>query len=133
MQFNAYLIFNGQCEEAFQFYEQAFGGKIEALIPHAGSPAESSVPAEWAAKIMHGRLRVGDSTLMGSDAPPGRYQAPQGVFVNVGVKDPAEADRLFQALSENGSVIMPVQKTFWATRFAMLVDRFGTPWMLNCE
>jgi PhnB protein len=133
MQFNTYLTFNGQCEAAFQFYEQTFGGKIEAMIPHAGTPAESHVPPEWCGKIMHARLQVGDSTLMGSDAPPGRYEPTKGVWVNATVKDPAEAERLFQALSENGSITMPLQKTFWATRFAMIVDRFGTPWMLNCE
>ncbi len=133
MQLNSYLIFNGQCEAAFHFYQQTLGGKIEAMIPHAGTPAESHVPAEWASKIMHARLTVGASTLMGSDAPPERYEPAKGCSVNIGVHDPAEAERIFQTLAENGSIYMPLEKTFWATRFGMLVDRFGIPWMLNCE
>ena len=70
---------------------------------------------------------------MGSDAPPQHYQVPKGFSVSLMLKDPAEADRIFAALSENGKVGMPIQKTFWATRFAMLTDRFGIPWMINCE
>jgi PhnB protein len=70
---------------------------------------------------------------MGSDAPPGRQQKPQGFSVNLGFKDPAEAERIFHALVESGTVTMPFGETFWATRFGMLVDRFGIPWMVNCE
>ncbi|HTX38734.1 MAG TPA: hypothetical protein VME43_27095 [Bryobacteraceae bacterium] len=99
MQLNSYLIFNGQCEDAFHSYEQTLGGKIEAMIPHAGAPAESHVPAEWASKIMPAR---------GSDARPGRYEATKGCWVNIGVHHPAEAERILQALAENGSVCMPL-------------------------
>ena len=134
MQLNAYLYFNGQCEEAFQFYEQLLGGKIEAMFPHAGTPAEQYVPPEWRDKIMHARLSVGGSVLMGSDAPPGHYhEASKGFSVNIGLQDPEEAERIFHALAENGKVNMPIEKTFWAERFGMLVDRFGIPWMINCE
>jgi len=133
MQLNPYLLFNGQCETAFKFYEKCLGGKIEAMILHEGTPAADQVPAEWRKKILHARLVVGDQVLMGSDAPPDRFQKPQGFSVSLGVKDPAEAERIFLALAENGKVRMPIQKTFWAARFGMLVDRFGIPWMLNCE
>jgi PhnB protein len=133
MQLNPYLFFNGQCEAAFKFYEKCLGGKIEAMILHEGTPAADQVPAEWRKKILHARLVVGDQVLMGSDAPPDRFQKPQGFSVSLGVKDPAEAERIFLALAENGKVRMPIQKTFWAARFGMLVDRFGIPWMLNCE
>ena len=133
MQLNAYLTFNGQCEAAFKFYEQCLGGKIVAMITHAGTPAEEYVPAGWRDKIMHARLTVGDSVLMGSDAPPGRQQEAKGFSVNIAVEDPIEAERIFHALSENGAVTMPIQTTFWAARFGMLTDRFGTPWMVNCE
>ena len=132
MQLNSYLTFNGQCEAAFKFYEQCLGGKVEAMIPHAGTPAEQHVPAEWRNKIMHARLSVGNSTLMGSDAPPDHYTAPRGVQVNIGIDDPSEAERIFHALADQGTVNMPIQPTFWATRFGMLVDRFGIPWMVNC-
>ena len=134
MQLNAYLYFNGQCEEAFKFYEQLLGGKIEAMFPHAGTPAEQYVPPEWRDKIMHALLSVGGSVLMGSDAPPGHYhEASKGFSVNIGLQDPEEAERIFHALAENGKVNMPIEKTFWAERFGMLVDRFGIPWMINCE
>jgi PhnB protein len=132
MQLISYLTFNGQCEEAFRFYEQSLGGQIESMMPHSGSPMENHVPAEWKDKIMHARLTVGGATLMGSDAPPDRYEAPKGSWVHIGLEDAAEADRIFQILSEGGSINMPIQKTFWASRFGMLVDRFGTPWMVNC-
>jgi PhnB protein len=133
MQVNAYLNFNGQCEEAFKFYEKCLGGKIVGMMTHAGTPSAEHVPADWRNKIMHARLTVGDGVLMGSDAPPSDYEAPRGFAVALHVKDPADADRIFHALSEKGSVQMPIQPTFWAIRFGMFVDRFGIPWMVNCE
>ena len=133
MQLNPYLLFNGQCEAAFKFYEQILGGKIEAMMTHAGTPAEKQVPPEWRDKILHARMNVGNELLMGSDAPPGRYEAPKGFSVSLQLKDVAKAERIFNALAENGKVQMPFQQTFWAVRFGMLVDRFGTPWMINCE
>jgi PhnB protein len=133
MQLNPYLTFNGQCEAAFKFYEKVLGGKIEAMMPHEGSPMAENVPPEWRSKIMHARLSVGDNILMGSDAPPDHYEQMKGFSVTLGIDDPHIAERVFQALSENGTVQMPIQKTFWAARFGMLVDQFGTPWMINCE
>jgi PhnB protein len=133
MQVNPYLFFNGQCEEAFKFYERTLGGKIEAIMTRAGTPVEQHVPPEWRNKVLHARLKVGDFALMGSDAPPDRYAKPQGFSVSLQVEKPADAERIFQALAERGTVQMPLEKTFWAARFGMLVDRFGTPWMVNCE
>ena len=132
MHLNAYLLFNGNCEEAFKFYEKCLGGKIEVMMPHAGTPAEQQAPAEWRNKILHARLSVGDQILMGSDCPPDQYHQPKGFSVSLIINDPAEAERLFHALEEGGKVEMPIQKTFWATRFGMLVDRFDIPWMINC-
>ncbi len=133
MQLNSYLTFNGQCEAAFKFYEQCLGGKIVAMLTHAGTPAEEQVPSEWRNKILHARLSVGDSALMGSDAPPERYEEPRGFSVQLAIGDPLDAERIFHALAKNGTVRMPIQKTFWAARFGMLVDQFGIPWMFNCE
>ena len=133
MQLNPYLFFNGQCEAAFKFYEQCLGGKIVAMLPHAGTPTEEHVPAEWRNKIMHARLIVGDQVLMASDAPPDHYEKPKGFSVSIQLKDPAEAERIFNALAENGTVQMPLEQTFWAKRFGMCVDRFGIPWMVNCD
>jgi PhnB protein len=122
MQLNPYLTFKGQCEAAFKFYEKVLGGKIEAMIPHEGTPAAE-----------HARLVLGDKILMGSDAPPEHYEEMKGFSVTLGIDKPAEAERIFHALAESGTVRMPIQETFWAQRFGMLVDRFGTPWMINCE
>jgi PhnB protein len=133
MQLNAYLWFNGNCEEAFQFYAKCLGGKIEAMMPHAGSPMEKHVPSEWRNKILHARLTVGDQMLMGSDSPPDKHSPTEGFAVSVINNDPAEAERLFHALEEGGKVEMPLQQTYWAARFGMLVDRFGIPWMINCN
>lgn len=133
MRVNPYLVFNGRCEEAFTFYAECLGGKIEAMLPHAGTPAEGHVPAEWREKIMHARLSVGEDVIMGSDAPPGHFEQPKGFSVTIQLTEPAEADRIFQRLSEGATVTMPIQQTFWASRFGMLVDRFGTPWMVNCQ
>jgi PhnB protein len=133
MQLNPYLTFNGQCEPAFKFYAQCLGGTIVAMIRHAGTPAEAHVPPEWRDKILHAFLKVGDDALMGSDVPPDRYEAPKGFSVSLQVKDPADAERVFHALAENGTVRMPIQQTFWAARFGMIVDQFAIPWMVNCE
>jgi PhnB protein len=133
MKLSPYLTFNGQCEAAFKFYEKCLGAKIVAMIPHTGTPAAEHVPPEWGDKILHAALMVGDQFLFGSDAPPERYQAPKGISISIQIDDPAEAERIFHALAEGGQVGMPIQQTFWAVRFGMTDDRFGIPWMINCE
>lgn len=132
MQINPYLHFNGQCEEAFNFYAQCLGGKIDFMLTYAGTPVEQHVPAEWQSKILHATLAVGDQILQGADGPPETYKEPQGFSVSLNLKDPAQAERIFHTLAENGKVQMPLQKTFWAALFGMLVDQFGIPWMINC-
>jgi PhnB protein len=132
MELNTYLTFNGQCEAAFKFYERALGGKIIAMLTHAGTPAAQHVSKDWQNKIMHARLQFGDRFLMASDVPPDRIDT-KGFHVQIGVNDPTEADRIFGALAANGKVTMPLEETFWAARFGMLVDQFGIPWMINCE
>ena len=133
MQVNPYLMFNGNCAEALKFYEQAIGAKIEFSMPFAGSPASNDVPAEWGDKILHATILIGDTKVMASDAPPGHYQAPQGIQVSLSLQDQAKGEQIFNALSENGQVQMPYQPTFWAAGFGMCVDRFGIPWMVNVE
>jgi PhnB protein len=132
MKLNTYLVFDGRCEEAFQFYAKVFGGEVKTLIRHGGTPAEQFVPPDWLSKVMHAEVTVGNTMLMGSDAPPDRYQPMGGFSVSVQVDQPAEAERIFGALADGATVRMPIQETFWAQRFGMLVDRFGTPWMINC-
>ena len=133
MKLNSYLNFNGQCEAAFKFYEKCLDGKIEGTFTYEGSPMAKDVPAEFRNKLMHATLVIGDQVLMGADVPPGRYQKPEGFSVAIGLKDVAKAERIFKSLSEGASVQMPIQETFWAVRFGMLTDKFGIPWMINCE
>ena len=133
MQLNPYLVFNGQCEAAFNFYKQCLGGKIQTMMTWGDSPMADQVPAEWRDRIIHATLIVGESALGGSDAPPDRYEKPRGLSVTIQLKEPAEANRIFNQLAENGVVQMPLQKTFWSPGFGMCVDRFGIPWMVNCE
>jgi PhnB protein len=133
MKLNSYLNFNGQCEAAFKFYEKCLGGKIEGAFPYGESPMSKDVPADWQKKLMHATLVAGDQVLMGADAPPGRYQKPEGFSVAINLKDAAKSERIFHALAEGGTVKMPIQETFWAERFGMLTDQFGIPWMINCE
>jgi PhnB protein len=109
------------------------GGKIVMMFTYGESPEAERASPDWRGKIMHARLMLGDRALMGSDAPRGRFEPPKGFHVSIGIDDPAEAERIFHALAENGAVTMPIQETFWAVRFGMLVDQFGIPWMINCE
>jgi len=132
MQLNPYLSFDGHCEEAFKFYQQCLGGNIQTMMAWGDSPMADQVPLEWRNKIIHATLIVGETALLGSDAPPDRYEKPRGFSVTIQINDPAEADRIFKTLAENGTVQMPIQQTFWAVLFGVCVDRFGISWMVNC-
>lgn len=132
MRVNPYLTFNGQCEAAFKFYEQALGGKIGMMMTYGNSPMAAQLPPGWHNKIVHATFDLGDQVLQGADSPPGSYQKPQGFSVTLHVEAAAEAERIFSNLAGNGAVHLALQGTFWALRFGMLVDQFGTPWMINC-
>ena len=132
MKSNTYLYFNGQCEAAFKFYEQCLGGKITSMMTYGDSPMAEQASSELRAQIMHVALTVGEVVLMGSDAMPDHFNKPQGFDVNLYFENVAEGERVFNALAENGTVKMQFQKTFWAEGWGMLVDKFGTPWMINC-
>jgi len=131
--FVTYLSFNGECEAAFRFYEKGLGGKIPMKMRYADAPPEVPRTPETARRIMHVRLQVGDRLLMGADAPPQFFSKPQGFSVSIMIDDPAEADRIFAQLGDAGKIMMPIAPTFWAQRFGMLIDKFGIPWMVNCE
>jgi PhnB protein len=133
VQINPYLHCNGQCEAAFKFYEKVLGAKIDGMFTFGDSPMAKEVPSDWQKKVMHARMTVNGNVLMGADASSERYQRPQGFSVSIGVKEPEEAERVFKELAQNGTVQMPIQKTFWSARFGMLADQFGIPWMVNCE
>jgi len=126
------LSFNGDCEAAFKFYEKLLGAKVDVWMTWGETPMAKDVPRDWAKKITHVSMSWNGQTLTGGDAPPGRYEKPQGFYVLLNTTETQDADRLFAALSDNGKVVMPLHETFWAKKFAMVVDRFGTPWMINC-
>lgn len=132
MQINPYLLYDGNCEAAFKYYAKVLGGRIDAMMTHDSAPASMQIAPDWQKKIMHAQITIDDEVLMASDAPPGRFSKPQGFSVSLQIEQPAEAERVFQALAEAGSVTMPIAQTFWARRFGMCVDQFGIPWMVNC-
>ena len=133
MNLNPYLTFNGQCAEAFAFYAKVFSGEITFAVKYSDSPMADQTPADSRDRIMHSTLNLGGRILQGADAPPGGYEKPRGISISVSISDTAEAERIYRELSEGAEISMPLQKTFWAERFAMLTDRFGVPWMINCS
>jgi PhnB protein len=127
------LAFKGQCEEAFTLYEQCLNGTIAFKLTWGDSPMAAEAPPGWAGKIYHSTLKVGDTVITGGDVAPDRYVQPKGFSIVLEMDDPAAAERVFQALADNGRIEMPLQETFWAARFGVLVDRFNIPWTINCE
>lgn len=132
MKIHAYLTFDGQCQAAFKFYAECLGGKLE-LMRFGESPEAENIPAEFHDRVIHACLTAGDQLLMASDTlPQYPYQGIKGCSISLQVDSVPEAERLYAALSQGGSIQMALQQTFWATRFAMFTDRFGVPWMINC-
>lgn len=132
MRLHPHINFGGGCEAAFHFYERCLGGKIVTMLTWGDSPMANEVPAEWQAKICHASLTVGASELAGVDDPFEKYETPTGFQMLLEVEQPEEAERIFEALAENGTVKMPLRETFWAARFGALVDQFGVAWEVNC-
>jgi len=133
MQVNPYLSFKGDCEDAFRFYERCLGATVGTLYRYGGTPLADSVPPDWQDKIMHGSVTFGDQMLMAGDVAPDRYEAPKGFSFSIHLTSVDEAERIFGELAENGRILMALEKTFWAARFGMVVDRFAIQWMINCE
>ena len=128
-----YLFFNGECEAAFRTYEKHLGGSDVMLMRYGGTPGEAMVPADWKDKVMHGSMRLGDVTLLASDAPPGRYDRPQGFRVNLALETVEDAQRAFAALADGGTVEMALEKSFFAPAFGQLRDRFAIPWQVMVD
>ena len=134
MKLNPYLIFDGQCKAAFTYYQQCLGGTIEMMMTFGESPECGDIPPSARDHIMHARYVVDDQVLMGSDTTPQYpHEGIKGCSISLNVDRVADAERIFNALADGGSVQMPLGKTFWAERFGMCTDRFGVPWMINCE
>ncbi len=133
MEMNTYLSFNGDCEAAFKFYEERLGGRTGELFRYGGTSLATQVPTDWSDKVMHATLTLGGQVLMGGDVAPDRYEVPKGFSLSLHIKGAAETERIFHELADGGRVVVPLEKTFWAERFGMVVDRFGIPWLLNGE
>ena len=131
MKLNPYLAFDGTCREAFEFYEKALSGKIAFLQTIGESPMASNTPPEAHGRVMHVTLQIGDQVLQGADAPPGQFTQPAGFSVALHFDDLTSGEHVFSALAQNGTVKMPFQSTFWAKGFGVLIDQFGTPWIVN--
>ncbi|MGE0448986.1 MAG: VOC family protein [Vicinamibacterales bacterium] len=127
MRLDVYLNYPGTCEAAFRFYAQHLGGSIGAMSRHGDVP-NPNIPADWKDKILHARIEIGNLVLMGADIPDA--QPMRSAYVTVTADTVADAERVYEVLAEGGEVFMKMEETFFATRFAMLRDRFGTSWML---
>ena len=126
MRIDPYLMFNGQCEAAFRFYERVLGGSDLRTFRWGDVPGGTSgMPADW---LVHAGLNLGAYELMGADVAADQYERPRGFYVYYAAATRTDAERIFAALSDGGSVVMPLQQTFWSPCFGVLVDRFGVPW-----
>jgi PhnB protein len=133
MKLYTYLNYGGNCREAFRFYEQHLGGKITMMMTHGEQPNSANVPTDWKDAILHARINIGDTVLMGADIPPGRFQPMRSAYLTLILTSNEEAERVYDLLSNGGEIFMPMEETFFAFRSAMLRDRFGTSWMLLHE
>jgi PhnB protein len=131
MKMHTYVNFAGTCAEAFRFYEKHLGGTIGMMMTHGQAPDPSRVKPEWKDMVLHARIAVGETELMGADIPDA--QPMRSAYLSLSVTSDAEAERIFSALSDRGEVFMPLQETFFATRFGQLRDRFGINWMILHE
>jgi PhnB protein len=131
MKLDIYLNYNGNCEQAFRFYEQHLGGKITMMMTHGQQPDQANVPANWKGAILHARIEIGQTVLMGADIP--RSEPMRSAYLTLTLSTAEEAERLYALLADGGQIFMKMEETFFASRFAMLRDKFGTSWMLLHE
>lgn len=131
MKLYTYLNYGGNCQEAFRFYEQHLGGKITMMMTHSQGPNPDIGPPNWKNAILHARMNIGETELMGADIP--NAQPVRSAYLTLVVNSSGEAERIYAALSEGGEIFMPMSETFFAFRFAQLRDRFGTSWMILHE
>lgn len=124
-----YLSFNGNCKDAIDFYTACLGGTVLFSQTYGDSPMDAEGMSD---KIMHTSIQIGDSVIMACDSPGG-YTPGNNISLALGTEDVAKAEKMFHNMSDGGTVLMPMQETFWAERFGMLTDKFGVNWLFNCE
>lgn len=132
MSLSIHLNFNGQCQEAFEFYSQQLGADISFMLKFKDSPARSEVPSAWQNKIVHANITIDKVEIAGADVLPEHYDKPDGCYLLLSVDSESKVKEIFDKLSPKGEVIMQPQKTFWSPCYAIVVDRFGIPWKINC-
>jgi PhnB protein len=130
MKLNTFLNFGGNCEAAFRFYEQHLGGKITMLMRRSEQPEQPVTWPSWENSIQYAYMDLGETQLMASDVPPERFQPMRSVYLSLTVEGADEAERIWALLSAGGQIFMPMEETFFATRFGQLRDKFGTSWMI---
>jgi PhnB protein len=133
MKLYTYLNYGGNCRQAFEFYEKHLGGRIAMLTTHGEQPNAGNVPANWKDAVLHARIDIGGTTVLGADIPPERFQPMRSAYLSLMLDGNEQAERIYALLSEGGEIFMKMEETFFAHRFAMLRDRFGTSWMLLHE
>jgi len=133
MKLHTYLNYGGNCEQAFRFYEENLGGKITMMMTQDQQPGANKVPPELQKAILYARMTIGETELMGSDVPPDKFQPMRSVYLSLTTSSTEEAERIHSLLSGGGQIFMPMQETFFAHRFSMLRDKFGTSWMIIHE
>jgi PhnB protein len=133
MKLHTYLNYGGNCEQAFRFYEQHLGGKITMMMYHGQQPSPDDVPSDRKNAVLHARMNIGETELLGTDVPPDRFQPMRSAYLSLTVSSIGEAERVYALLAEGGEIFMPMQETFFAFRFGMLRDKFGTSWMILHE
>lgn len=127
MKLDVYINYRGNCEEAFRFYEQHLGARL-LFVQHHGDVPNPNIPPDWGSKVLHAQMVLGGTTVMGADVPNADHM--RSTYLSLTVDTPEEAERVYKLLTESGEVFMKMEKTFFANRFGMLRDRFGTSWML---
>lgn len=131
MQLKTYVNFPGTCAEAFRFYEKHLGGKIGLMMTHGQAPDQTLAKPEWRDAVLHARIALGGTELMGADIP--NAQPVRSAYLSLAVDSDGEAERIFSALADGGRVLMPMEETFFASRFGQVQDRFGINWMILHE
>jgi PhnB protein len=133
MKLYTYLNYGGNCAQAFRFYEEHLGAKIIMMMTHGQQPNAKDVPPDWKDAILHARINIGETELMGADIPPERFQPMRSAYLSLLVDSIEEVERIYALLSDGGEIFMKMEETFFAFRFAMLRDKFGTSWMILHE
>jgi PhnB protein len=133
MRLNTYLNYGGNCAEAFRFYEQHLGARIGMMMKHGEMPDPSKVLPGMRDSVLHAQITIGDAVIMASDVPADRFKPMRSVYLSLSVDSDADAERIFTLLADGGDIFMPMQETFFASRFAQLRDKFGTSWMIMHE